>query len=69
MPGYRRWHGPVVFLTVVTAQRRLLPASEADSPADWPWSSFQRYVHQGWYEANGCGDVDLPGSVEYSWSE
>ena len=34
-------------------------------PADWPWSSFHRYVDDGWYEPDWCGRVDLPGSVEY----
>ena len=34
-------------------------------PADWPWSSFARYVAMGWYEPGWVGQVDLPGSVEY----
>jgi len=34
-------------------------------PADWEWSSFHRYVQIGAYEADWCGQVDLPGSVEY----
>lgn len=33
--------------------------------ADWPWSSFARYVAMGWYEPDWLGRVDLPGSVEY----
>ena len=31
-------------------------------PREWPWSSFHRYVHTGWYEADWCGSVDLPGT-------
>jgi len=28
-------------------------------PADWPWSTFHRYVREGVYEANwGCGGID-----------
>ena len=38
-------------------------------PADWPWSSFHRYVAQGWYDPDWCGRCDLPGSVEYLWPE
>ncbi len=41
----------------------------AGSPADWEYSSFQRYVKLGWYESDWCGRVDLPGSVEYQWTE
>ena len=33
--------------------------------ADWPWSSFHRYVNLGSYESDWLGRVDLPGSVEY----
>lgn len=38
-------------------------------PADWPYSSFHRYVKSGWYEPDWCGRVDLPGAVEYFWPE
>jgi putative transposase len=41
----------------------------AARPADWPWSSFHRYVRQGWYEEDWCGTCDLPASVEYLWPE
>ncbi len=29
-----------------------------ERPADWAWSSFDRYVKQGVYEPDWCGDVD-----------
>ena len=32
------------------------------SPGDWAWSSFHRYVRAGWYEADWCGHVELPGT-------
>ncbi len=38
----------------------------AARPGDWPWSSFRRYVEMGWYEADWCGRVELPGTVEYA---
>jgi putative transposase len=38
-------------------------------PADWPWSSFHRYVKMEWYEKDWCGRVDLPEQVEYHWPE
>jgi len=38
-------------------------------PADWPWSSFARYVKMGWYDPDWCGRADLPGSVEYLFPE
>ena len=41
----------------------------AGRPGDWAWSSFHRYVKMGWYESDGCGRCDLPGSVEYLWPE
>ena len=41
----------------------------AARPADWPFSSFPRYVRMGWYEPDWCGRIDLPGSVEYFWPE
>ena len=41
----------------------------AETPRDWAWSSFHRYVEQGMYEPDWCGRVDLPGSVEYVWGE
>jgi putative transposase len=28
-------------------------------PADWPWSSFHRYVKAGWYEEEWCGPLDV----------
>jgi len=37
--------------------------------ADWPWSSFHRYVRMGWYKPDWLGRIDLPGSVEYFWPE
>ena len=47
MPGYRRWHGSIVFLTVVTAGRRDLFSSQQardwlrgameHTTADHPW--------------------------------
>ncbi len=40
-----------------------------ERPVDWPWSSFHRYLGQGWYEPNWCGRVELPGAVEYVWAE
>jgi len=33
----------------------------AARPGDWPWSSFQRYVRRGEYDADWCGRVELPG--------
>jgi len=31
-----------------------------DRPADWPWSSFQRAVDRGWYDAGwGATPVDI----------
>jgi putative transposase len=30
-------------------------------PADWPWSSFHRYLKEGWYEPNWCGHVNIKG--------
>ena len=33
--------------------------------ADWPWSSFHRYVKMGLYESDWLGRADLPGQVEY----
>lgn len=40
-----------------------------DTPEDWPWSSFHRYVQMEWYEPDWHGRVDLPGTVEYVWRE
>jgi len=40
-----------------------------ERPADWRWSSFQRYVDMGWYEPDWCGRVELPSAVEYYWCE
>lgn len=39
----------------------------AARPADWPWSSFRRYVRSGEYDLDWCGRTELPGSVEYFW--
>ena len=39
------------------------------SPADWPWSSCHRYVKLGEYQADWCGNIDLPGQVEYFWHD
>jgi len=33
----------------------------AQWPADWPWSSFHRYLKDGWYEPNWCGHVNIKG--------
>jgi putative transposase len=41
----------------------------AQRPADWPWSTFHRYLRQGRYEPDWYGQVDLPGNVEYIWAE
>ncbi len=41
----------------------------AKRPADWPWSSFHRYVKEQWYEEDCPGRVELPGSVEYLCTE
>ena len=41
----------------------------ADRPRDWPHSSFHRYIEMGWYEPDWCGQTDLPGNVEYQWTE
>jgi len=38
-------------------------------PADWPWSSFRRWVKLGEYEPDWVGRVELPGQVEYDWGE
>ncbi len=38
-------------------------------PADWVYSSFDRYVNLGEYEEDWCGRVDLPESVEYHWTD
>ena len=38
-----------------------------DRPFDWEWSSFRRYVANGWYDADWCGRIDLPDAVEYVW--
>lgn len=40
-----------------------------DRPADWPHSTFAKYVEQGWYDPDWCGRTDLPGNVEYAWQE
>ena len=40
-----------------------------ETPGDWAWSSFHRYVRLGTYESDWQGRVDLPGSVEYVWGE
>ena len=40
-----------------------------ESPADWPHSSFHRYVEAGRYETDWCGQTDLPGNIEYVWTE
>ncbi len=37
--------------------------------ADWPHSSFRRYVKSGWYEIDWAGRTDLPGNVEYVFPE
>jgi putative transposase len=37
--------------------------------ADWPWSSFHRYVRQGEYERTWAGRVTLPHAVEYFWAD
>ncbi|HUT57321.1 MAG TPA: transposase [Phycisphaerae bacterium] len=37
--------------------------------ADWPWSSFHRYVRLGEYELDWHGRVELPGQVEYYYPE
>ena len=34
-------------------------------PREWAWSSFHRWRRLGEYEADWCGRVELPGSVEY----
>lgn len=41
----------------------------ASRPADWPWSSFHRYVKAGEYEADWLGRADLPENVEYFWHD
>ncbi len=41
----------------------------SETPADWPWSSFRRYVDMGWYESNWQGRTDLPDNVEYVWNK
>ena len=38
-------------------------------PRDWPWSTFHRYVRQGWYDVDWRGRIDLPGSVECLWAD
>jgi putative transposase len=34
-------------------------------PRDWPWSSFQKWVAAGEYEADWLGRIDLMSNVEY----
>ena len=41
----------------------------ANRPADWPWSSFHRYIKEQWYEEDWSGRVELPGSVDYLCTE
>jgi len=41
----------------------------ASRPGDWAFSSFPRYVEIGWYKADWCERIDLPGMVEYLWHE
>lgn len=38
-------------------------------PADWPFSTFHRYVKAGWYEYDWCGRTDLPRNTQYIWPE
>jgi len=40
-----------------------------ERPADWPWSSFHRYVREEWYEPDWCGRCELPRNTEYLWPE
>ncbi len=35
-----------------------------ESPGDWPWSSFQRYVQKGEYSPDWCGHIVLPGGMD-----
>lgn len=37
--------------------------------ADWPWSSFHRYVRLGEYQTDWAGHVALPHDVEYFWAD
>ena len=40
-----------------------------DRVANWPWSSFHRYVRLGEYELDWAGYVTLPHDVEYVWPD
>ena len=33
-------------------------------PKDWPYSSFNRFVAAGEYDADWCGHIELPGGVD-----
>lgn len=38
-------------------------------PADWPWSSFHRFVKLGMYEPDWTGPVDVPGGLDVAPEE
>ena len=31
------------------------------TPGEWKWSSFHRYVNNGWYESDWCGSIEVFG--------
>ena len=78
MPGYRRWHGPMVFLTLVAAERRpifasprareLLHGAMAATRAERPWEMvgivlLPDHLHMLWGLGPDGGDYSTRVSV------
>ena len=63
MPGYRRWHGEMVFLTLVTAGRRKLFLSE--QPRRLLRQAMERTRHQRPWTTVGL--VLLPDHIHMLW--
>jgi len=38
-------------------------------PRDWPWSTFRRWVREGYYEEDWLGPTDLSENIEYVWHD